>query len=61
VRPYLVGAAAALVAFAFWQSHRADRCERRPRTLSKVLLWSSALFVAAMLLAPDIVANLLAG
>lgn len=61
LRPYLLVLSVALIAYAFWQSHRGTRCAGRPAHLRTLLLWASAVIVAVMLLAPDVIANLLAG
>ena len=61
VRPYLMVASGALLAFGLWQLYRRDgaACRRRSRA-SIAVFWTCAAIVAAMMIAPQIVANLLA-
>ena len=60
LRPYLMAASGALILFGLWQLYRRGPvCERRSRT-SIVVFWTCAAIVAAMMLAPQIVANFLA-
>ena len=60
LRPWLVGAAVAMLAFAFMQVYRQPR-ECRPKSrLTMILLWGSAVIVAAVALLPQLVAALLA-
>ena len=61
VRPYLLGLSVLLIAFAFFQSHRARQCNCRPSKLSIAVLWVSTGIVAVMILFPQAVAELLAG
>jgi hypothetical protein len=61
VRPYLMAASGALILFGAWQLyHRAPSCQRRSRA-GIVVFWACAAVVALMMVAPQIVANLLAG
>jgi hypothetical protein len=60
VRPYLLAVSILCIGFAFLQSHRARRCNRRSK-LSVAILWISAAIVAVMILFPQAVAELLAG
>lgn len=60
-RPYLLIASVAFIAFGFYQAWRAKQCRTRSRTLSLMLLWISAAVVAASILFPQVLANLLAG
>lgn len=58
-RPYFMAASVILVAFGFYQAARAKKCRRRSVAAS-VLLWFSALMVAASIFFPQWVANILA-
>ena len=59
LRPYLLGASVLFIAFGFYQSRRASRCECKPSVLSLVVLWLSALIVAISILLPQAFADLL--
>ena len=60
VRPYLMAASALLILFGVWQLYRrGPSCRRRSRA-SIVVFWSCAAIVLAMILVPQLVANLLA-
>ena len=60
VRPYLMAASAVLILFGVWQLYRrGPSCRRRSRA-SIVVFWSCAAIVLAMILVPQLVANLLA-
>jgi hypothetical protein len=59
LRPYLLGASVLLVAFGFYQSRRALKCNCKPSVLSQVVLWLSALIVAISILLPQAFADLL--
>jgi hypothetical protein len=50
-----------LIAFGFYQAHRARQCNRRPSKLSMGLLWFSAVIITVTILFPQVVAGLLAG
>jgi hypothetical protein len=61
VRPYLMAASGALILFGVWQLYRrGPSCQRRSRA-AIVVFWTCAALVALMMVAPQIVANLLAG
>ena len=60
VRPYLMAASGVLILFGVWQLYRGGRtCQRRSR-VSLVVFWTCAGVVVAMMLVPQLVANLLA-
>lgn len=61
VRPYMLMVAVLLIGFAFFQSHRAKKCNCRPGKLSTAVLWISAGLVAVMIFFPQAVAELIAG
>jgi hypothetical protein len=61
LRPYLLAASTLFVAFGFYQAWRAKRCHSKPRLLSTLLLWFSAVVVLVSILFPEALANLLAG
>jgi hypothetical protein len=59
-RPYLLAVSAALILLGLWQLYREGRvCRRRSRT-GVVVFWVCAAFVLVMILAPQLLANLLA-
>jgi hypothetical protein len=58
LRPYLLGFSVLLIAFGFYQSRRASRCNCKPSVLSQVVLWLSALIVAISILLPQVFADL---
>lgn len=60
IRPFLVAASIAFVAFGFYQAWRAKKCHRRPSVVSTILLWVSAVVVVAFTLFPQAIANLVA-
>ena len=60
LRPFLVAASLLLIGYGFYQGWRSRKCGQRPSTLSTVLLWFSAIVVAAFTLFPQLIANLLA-
>jgi hypothetical protein len=59
-RPYFLGASIALIAYGFYQARRTRKCHRRPRLISSVVLWISALLVATSILFPQLMANVAA-
>src|SRR5262249_43768691 len=61
VRPYLLGASVLLIAFAFFQAHRAKKCDCQPSKASTVVLWLSTAIVTVMFFFPQFVAGLVAG
>jgi mercuric ion transport protein len=60
IRPFLVAASLAFVAFGFYQAWRAKECSRRPSVVSTILLWVSAIVVVAFTFFPQVMANLVA-
>ena len=61
IRPYLMAASGALILFGVWQLYRRGAsCQRRSRT-SIVVFWTCAAMVAVLMIAPQTVANMLAG
>src|ERR1039457_613901 len=61
LRPYLMALSVILLAFAFWQAYRAKKCNRKRSVLSKVLLWSAAVFVFVSIAFPQVLADIFAG
>jgi hypothetical protein len=61
LRPWLVWLSAGLLIVAFVQTYFRSRCEFRQRRFRTVLLWFSAVVVAATIAAPRFTATLLAG
>ncbi len=61
LRPYLMLISGVLLAAGLWQLYRRDgaACERRSRA-SIAIFWSCAALVLTMMLAPQVIANLLA-
>jgi len=59
-RPYLLILSVLLIAFGFYQSWRAKKCDRKPSWISTALLWFSAIVVFVFIFFPQVVANLLA-
>jgi hypothetical protein len=60
IRPYLMAVSGALILFGVWQLYRRGRsCPRRSRT-SIVVFWTCAAIVALLMVAPQIVASILA-
>lgn len=60
-RPYLLAASVGFIAFGFYQARRAKQCHAKPRIVSTVLLWFSAVVVMMSILFPQVLANLMAG
>jgi len=60
VRPYLMAASGALILFGVWQLYRRGRTCQRPSRASIVIFWTCAAVVAAVMIAPQIVASFLA-
>jgi hypothetical protein len=58
LRPYLLGTSVVFIAFGFYQSRRASRCNCKPSVLSQVVLWLSAVIVAISILLPQVFADL---
>jgi hypothetical protein len=44
-RPFLLVGSILFIAYGFYQSWRAKKCQRRPNVIASVLLWLSAGFV----------------
>lgn len=61
LRPYLMTLSVLLIAFGFWQMHRAKKCACKTSRWSTVLLWSAAVFVGFSIAFPQVLADLLAG
>ena len=60
-RPYLLVAAVLFIAYGFYQSWRAKKCQRRPNVIAAALLWISAVFVLISIFFPQVMANAAAG
>ena len=60
-RPYLLGTSILFVAFGFYQTSRAKKCQRRPNVIASALLWVSAFFVVVSIFFPQVMANAAAG
>lgn len=60
-RPYLLVAAVLFIAYGFYQSWRAKKCQGRPNLIASTLLWISAVFVALSIFFPQVMANAAAG
>jgi hypothetical protein len=60
-RPYLLVAAVLFIAYGFYQSWRAKKCQRRPNIITSALLWISAVFVVIFIFFPQVMANAAAG
>ena len=60
-RPYLLVASVLFVAYGFYQSWRAKKCQRRPNVIASALLWISAVFVLISIFFPQVMANAAAG
>lgn len=56
-RPYLLVLSILLIVYGFYQARRASQCDRRPRVLASILLYSSAAFVLVSVLFPQVMAN----
>lgn len=56
-RPYLLFASFVFLAFGFYQRWRSKQCQRRPSTVSSVVLWVAALFVLVSIFFPGLMAN----
>jgi len=61
LRPYLLAASIAFIAFGFYQSWRARQCQAKPRLLNTIRLRTSAAAVIVSIFFPQALANLLAG
>src|SRR3984885_14258796 len=60
LRPWLLGLSIGLIAFGFWQQHRAKQCAVRGRLLGNVLLWAAVAVVLGMILFPQEIAGVIA-
>lgn len=60
-RPYLLAASILFIAYGFYQTSRAKKCDRKPNVTSSVLLWISTVFVLVSILFPQALANVAAG
>lgn len=60
LRPWLLGLSILLLAFGFWQQHRAKQCAVRGRLLGNVLLWAAVVVVLGMFLFPQQIAGFIA-
>ena len=56
-RPYLLAASVLPIAFGFYQSWQAKKCQRRPGVIGSALLWLSAGFVFLSIFFPQVMAN----
>ncbi len=59
-RPYLLVVSILCIAFGFYQSWRAQRCDSKPSRTSTFLLWFSAVVVFIFVFFPQVIANLVA-
>jgi hypothetical protein len=60
-RPYLLSASILFIAYGFYQTWRAKKCQRTPSMINSVLLWTSAAFVIISIFFPQALANAAAG
>jgi hypothetical protein len=60
VRPYLLAGSILFIAYGFYQSWRAKRCQRRTSVAASILLWLSAGFVLISIFFPQVMANVFA-
>lgn len=60
-RPYLLVASVLFIAYGFYQSWRAKKCQCRPNVIASALLWISAVFVLISIFFPQVMANAAAG
>jgi cytochrome bd-type quinol oxidase subunit 2 len=60
-RPYLLVAAVLFIAYGYYQSWRAKKCQRRTNVIASALLWISAVFVVISIFFPQVMANAAAG
>lgn len=56
-RPYLLTASVLFIAYGFYQSRRAKKCQRRPSLIATALLWLSTVFVLISIFFPQVMAN----
>lgn len=57
LRPYALVGSTLLVAFGFYQSWRAKKCNRKVSLWSRFVLWFSAVVIFAFIFFPQAVAN----
>jgi len=60
LRPYLLVLSVLLIAFGFYKSWRAKRCNCKPSPISTFLLWFSAIVVLVFIFFSQLIANLVA-
>lgn len=60
LRPYLLVLSVVLIAFGFYKSWRARKCNCKPSRISTFLLWFSAIVVLVFIFFPQVIANLVA-
>ena len=60
LRPYLLVLSVLLIAFAFYKSWQAKKCNCKPSRVSTFLLWFSAIVVFVFIFFPQMIANFLA-
>ena len=60
LRPYLLFVSVLLIAFGFYKSWRARKCNCKPSRVSTFLLWLSAIVVLVFIFFPQVIANLVA-
>ena len=60
LRPYLLVLSVLLIAFGFYKSWRAKRCDCKPSRISTFILWFSAIVVFVFIFFPQVIANLVA-
>lgn len=60
LRPYLLVLSVLLIAFGFYKSWRARKCNCNPSRISIFLLWFSAIVVLVFIFFPQVIANLVA-
>jgi hypothetical protein len=61
LRPYLLVGSVLFIAYGFYQTWRAKKCQRRTSAIAAVLLWVSAGFVFISIFFPQVMANAAAG
>ena len=60
LRPYLLVLSVLLIAFGFYKSWRAKRCNCTQSRISTFVLWFSAIVVFLFIFFPQVIANLVA-
>ena len=61
LRPYLMAISAAFLLLGLWQLYRGGRACRRPNRTSLVIFWTCTAVVATLMIAPQWIANWIAG